>query len=49
MKSSVYEIGSMGISGFTDDETITVQETVTSCGCRRKVFAVQTMKSFDRM
>ena len=39
----------MGINGLTDDETLTVHEPVTSCGCRRKVVAVQTMKSFDRM
>jgi hypothetical protein len=29
IKSSIYEIGSVGINGLSDDEAITVQEPVT--------------------
>jgi len=37
------------INVLVDVEMITVQEPVTKCGCRRKVVAVQTIKTFDRM
>jgi hypothetical protein len=36
IKSSVYEIGPIGINGLPDDEAITVQKPVTRCSCAGK-------------
>jgi hypothetical protein len=47
--SSVYKIRPMGKNVLADDETITFQEAVNRCVCRRKVVAVQDMKTYERI